>query len=123
MASSATKDPSAPTLGEYLALLRAARNLTLRQVEQATEKLVSNAYLSQIENNKINQPSPNMLYALAEVYGASYEDLMTRAGYITQQAAHVRAATYAVEALSSDEHDALLGFLAHFRHQKKRRKT
>jgi transcriptional regulator with XRE-family HTH domain len=123
MASSAKTSPSTSSLGEHLALLRASRNLTLREVEQATEKLVSNAYLSQIENNKINQPSPNMLYALAEVYGSSYEDLMARAGYITQQPTHARAATYAVEALSADEHDALLGFLSHFRHQKKRRKA
>ena len=41
------------TLGQYLASIRTDRRMTLRQVEQATNKEVSNAYLSQIENDKI----------------------------------------------------------------------
>ena len=39
---SATPDQ---TLGEYLASLRGMKKLTLREVEEATEKEVSNAYL------------------------------------------------------------------------------
>ena len=46
------------TLGQYLASIRADRKMTLREVEEATNKQVSNAYLSQIENNKIRKPSP-----------------------------------------------------------------
>jgi transcriptional regulator with XRE-family HTH domain len=42
--------------------------MTQRQVEEATEKQVSNAYLSQPETGKIQQPSPNILHALAELY-------------------------------------------------------
>jgi len=57
-----------PTLGRYLASIRSDRNMTLRQVEKATSKEVSNAYLSQIENNKIKKPSPNILHTLAELY-------------------------------------------------------
>ena len=38
------------TLGQYLASIRADRKMTLREVEEATNKVVSNAYLSQIEN-------------------------------------------------------------------------
>ena len=60
--------------------------MTLRQVEEATNKEVSNAYLSQIENDKIQKPSPNVLHALAEIYGISYEQLMEMAGYITHLA-------------------------------------
>jgi len=48
-------------------------------VEEATNKEVSNAYLSQLENDKITKPSPNILHALASVYKTSYEDLMARA--------------------------------------------
>ncbi len=45
------------TLGEYLGSIRTDRKLTLRAVEEATNKEVSNAYLSQIENGKIQKPS------------------------------------------------------------------
>ena len=80
------------TLGQYLASIRADRRLTLRQVEEATNKEVSNAYLSQIENDKIRKPSPNVLHALAEIYGISYEQLMDMAGYITSAARRKRKA-------------------------------
>jgi transcriptional regulator with XRE-family HTH domain len=69
-------------LGQHLASIRTARGYSLRQVEELTNKLVSNAYLSQIENNKIQKPSPNILHALARVYQTSYEQLMEFAGYI-----------------------------------------
>ena len=71
------------SLGQYLASIRADRHMTLREVEEATDKEVSNAYLSQIENDKIQKPSPNVLHALSEIYGISYEQLMEMAGYIT----------------------------------------
>ena len=64
------------TFGAYLALLRETTGLSLRQVEAATENEVSNAYLSQLEKDKISKPSPNVLHALARVYNASYEELM-----------------------------------------------
>jgi len=56
--------------------------------EEATKKEVSNAYLSQLENNKIVKPSPNVLHALSLVYATSYEDLMRRAGYVSSDAIH-----------------------------------
>ena len=66
--SSAQGSSGKLTLGQYLASIRTDRKLTLRQVEEATNKEVSNAYLSQIENDKIQQPSPNVLHALADIY-------------------------------------------------------
>ncbi len=47
------KNLARSTLGKYLASIRADRKMTLREVEEATSKQVSNAYLSQIENGKI----------------------------------------------------------------------
>ena len=38
------------TLGQYLASIRNDREISQRDVEKATDKVVSNAYLSQIEN-------------------------------------------------------------------------
>jgi len=66
-------------LGSYLKQIRKQQNLTLRMVEEKTG--ISNAYLSQLENNKILHPSPSVLHKLAECYGISYEHLMTLAGY------------------------------------------
>ena len=74
------------SFGAHLTRLREAAGLSLRQVEEATEKEVSNAYLSQLENNKIAKPSPNVLHTLARVYNTSYEDLMKRAGYFSSDA-------------------------------------
>ena len=74
---------SAPkSLGKHLAAIRDDRDLSLREVEELSNNLVSNAYLSQIETGKIHHPSPNILHALADVYKTSYEQLMRMAGYI-----------------------------------------
>jgi HTH-type transcriptional regulator, competence development regulator len=69
------------TLGQYLASIREDRGMKLREVESATKREVSNAYLSQIENGKIKKPSPNILHALAQAYHINYEQLMKMAGY------------------------------------------
>jgi len=63
--------PRQPTneLGALLADLRVAKGLSLRQVEEATDKTVSNAYLSQLEKRRIRKPSPNVLRSLSGVYG------------------------------------------------------
>src|SRR5512145_3443690 len=69
-------------LGSLLADLRVAKGLSLRQVEEATDRAVSNAYLSQLEKGKIRKPSPNVLHSLAAVYAVPYEALMEKAGYL-----------------------------------------
>jgi len=115
----------AVTLGSYLATIRADRKLTLRQVEEATNKEVSNAYLSQIENDKIRSPSPNVLHALAELYAIDYADLMERAGYISAVTSgggdkrHGRVATFSELNLSDEEQAALLEYLKFIRQRKK----
>jgi HTH-type transcriptional regulator, competence development regulator len=112
------------TLGQYLASIRRDRRMTLRQVEEGTNKVVSNAYLSQIENDKIQQPSPNVLHALSEIYGIDYADLMQRAGYITpsqtcgQNERHGRVATFASHSLTPDEEAELVEYLRHIRSRK-----
>ncbi|OBK23031.1 hypothetical protein A5635_20355 [Mycobacterium asiaticum] len=55
--------------------------MTLRDVEAATDKSVSNGYLSQIESGTVERPSPNVLFHLATVYDIDYTDLLTRAGH------------------------------------------
>ena len=125
MAKSGDQNSPEDSLGAHLTRLRTAAGLSLRQVEEASKKEVSNAYLSQLENNKILKPSPNILHVLAEVYTTSYEDLMKRAGYLPSTAEasgnhRPKAATFAVQGLTPDEEKALLEYLAFIRKQKRK---
>ena len=125
--SNDTEEGSGPkiTLGQYLASIRTDRRMTLRQVEEATDKEVSNAYLSQIENHKIQQPSPNVLHALSEVYSIDYGHLMEMAGHITpfknrnESERHGRVATFADHNLTPTEEAELMDYLQHIRTRKK----
>jgi transcriptional regulator with XRE-family HTH domain len=114
-------------LGPYLASLRNAKKLTLREVEEATGKVVSNAYLSQLEHGRISRPSPNILHSLAEAYGVAYESLMEKAGYITTNGQrqpgqkHGRAATFATVNLTGEEEEELLRYLTYYRSRKGKR--
>ena len=125
MAEGKERPPQRTTLGQHLASLRTAAGLSLRQVEEATNKEVSNAYLSQLENDKINKPSPNILYVLAGVYSTSYEDLMERAGYFPSDSGassarrQARAATFAIKNLTPEEEKALIAYLGFIRQQQK----
>jgi transcriptional regulator with XRE-family HTH domain len=115
-----------PTLGQYLESIRKDRRLTLRQVEEATNKEISNAYLSQIEQNKIQKPSPNVLHALAMIYAIDYAKLMEMAGYITpskprdDNKRHGIVPTFAEHNLSSAEEAELLEYLKFIRSRKRR---
>jgi transcriptional regulator with XRE-family HTH domain len=113
------------TFGEYLARLRTASGMTLRQVEDATNREVSNAYLSQLENNKILKPSPNILHALSVVYRASYEELMQRAGYISTSASDTvrkgNVVPFSIAELTPQEENALLAYLAFYRKEHKKK--
>lgn len=112
-------------LGIYLKSLRSGTGLTLREVEDATGKDVSNAYLSQLENGHIAKPSPNVLHSLASVYKVPYAKLMERAGYISPNARssntvkHGRAATFSIENLTLDEEKELLQYLSFVRQKAK----
>jgi len=108
-------DTKGQALGRFLADLRAAKRLTLRDVEEASRKTISNAYLSQLENGHISSPHPNILHTLAGVYGVPYETLMEKAGYITPGAAP-SVATFAIgEDLTNEEQEKLLEYLAFIR--------
>ena len=121
----AKRSPGQSTvLGEFLARIREANGLTLRQVEEATGKDVSNAYLSQLEHGKVSKPSPNILHSLSAVYGVSYENLMKKAGYVSPRSAHpmgnehANITTFDIENLSEDEEKALLSYLTVYRKMK-----
>jgi len=110
-------------LGAVLADLRMAKRLSLREVEEATDKAVSNAYLSQLENGRIQKPSPNVLHNLAAVYSVPYESLMEKAGYLlppegNQGGRRRRLAVLAIDDLTAEEEEELLKYLAFLRSRK-----
>jgi len=124
-------------LGEYLWDLRQAAGMSLRDVEKASGQQVSNAYLSQLETGKIPSPSPAILHELAEVYevhlpknapiACSYERMMELAGHIrsadpARKERGSRLPTFAQEALTRDEEQELLRYLAFLRMRNKGRK-
>lgn len=116
----AERSGRASALGVLLADLRRAKRLSLRDVEAATEKAVSNAYLSQLENGRIRKPSPNVLHDLADVYAVPYETLMEKAGYLRASDARPggsrrRLAIFAIDDLTAAEEEELLEYLAFLR--------
>jgi transcriptional regulator with XRE-family HTH domain len=107
-------------LGGLLADLRKAKGFSLRQVEEATDRAVSNAYLSQLEKGKIKKPSPNVLHSLAAVYAVPYEALMEKAGYLLPSEGSTtghrrRLAAFAIDDLTAEEEEELLKYLAFIR--------
>jgi transcriptional regulator with XRE-family HTH domain len=103
------------SFGESLRITRELRKLSLREVEAATG--ISNAYLSQLENDKIKKPSPHFLHKLAASYNVGYEVLMESAGYVQRQNAEgpktlAGAALFSQEKLTPEEEEKLAEFLA-----------
>jgi HTH-type transcriptional regulator, competence development regulator len=104
-------------LGKTLTLARERKALTLREVERTTG--VSNAYLSQLENNRIKAPSPNVLHKLAELYEVPYAALMAAVGYPVAESAAIPLDAVRLAArlgpTSPDEEDALADYLEFIR--------
>jgi transcriptional regulator with XRE-family HTH domain len=112
-----------PTLGQYLQAARDAKHLSLRAVEKATG--VSNAYLSQVESGKIKQPSPTILHKLSELYEVSYADVLALAGHPVpgedDNADNLPRALDRLGAVTQDEEQALVEYLAFLRSRKGRK--
>ena len=98
--------------------------MTLREVEEATNKQVSNA----IEPNRKRQDLeavPNILHALAELYAISFEKLMEMAGFLTSPTKradterHGRIATFAEHNLTAEEEAEMMRFLQFIRSRKR----
>jgi len=111
------------SLGKTLKELRDIQQFTLRQVEEATG--ISNAYLSQLENDKISKPSANVLYKLSNIYNVELNTLLAAAGIIEKQAAPPNKLLNSIAlstefSLTKEEEDALLDYLNYLRQKQKR---
>lgn len=96
--------------------------LTLRQVEEATG--ISNAYLSQLENDKIKKPSASVLYKLASIYNVALDNLLGAAGIIQQytptQSKLLNEISLSAGELTTEEQDELLKYLKYIRTSKQK---
>lgn len=99
------------TLGEYLAQGRKSKGLSLRTVESNIG--ISNAYLSQLENGKIQEPSPVVLQKLSKVYGLSYLESLRLAGYPVPEGSSVPRIVARLGETTREEEEELAQYL-HF---------
>lgn len=104
-------------LGRTLTVARERKSFTLREVERLTG--LSNAYLSQLENDRIKAPSPNVLFKLASLYELPYAALMAASGYPASESLAIPSEVVRLAArlgpTSPDEEDALAGYLEFIR--------
>jgi transcriptional regulator with XRE-family HTH domain len=105
------------SIGSILKNSRDLMQLTLRQVEEATG--ISNAYLSQLENDKIKKPSANVLYKLSNIYGIDMNDLLAAVGIIEKQTSEkhklLNTVAFSTETLTEEEEEELLKYLKFLR--------
>jgi len=113
---------SSRNLGQLLKAVREDKGLTLRAVENSTG--ISNAYLSQLEGDKIKQPSPIVLHKLGDLYGVSYATLLDLAGYpvpgTDNSTSNQSALAARIGHVTSDEEDALVEYLEFLRARRKK---
>lgn len=117
--------PEHDALGQVLRKIRQSRGHSIREVERKTG--ISNAYLSQLETGKIEQPSPNFLYRLSDFYSVPYDLLMKAAGYITsdtdtagpKQRRLSAAALATMDDLTPDEENQVMEYIAFLRSKRK----
>ena len=109
------------SLGSTLKELREIHRFTLRQVEEATG--ISNAYLSQLENDKIAKPSANVLYKLSNIYKVELDTLLAAAGIIEKKSSSNKllnaVALSSDSSLTKEEEEALLDYLRFIRQKQK----
>jgi len=106
-------------LASVLKKKREELGLTLREVEKRTG--VSNAYLSQVENQKITKPSPIILKRLSETYNTSYARLMEMAGYpveTKEKSAVLFRTSQGLEDITKVEERELLEYLRFLRQRR-----
>lgn len=115
-----TKQQGNTTLGEFLRKARNNTGLSLRDVEDRVK--VSNAYLSQLESERIKQPSPIVLHKLSDLYGVAYSAVMRLAGYPVPKALADDSLLHArIGALTEEEEDAVVDFVELLRSRRGRR--
>ena len=113
------------SLGITLKNARKNVGLTLRQVEEMID--ISNAYLSQLEHDKIKNPSVNILSKLSSLYKVSLKTLLSDAKMIDKKEAQqeeinlsfAQKIAFRAEELTEEERNDVLKYLEFIKSRKK----
>src|ERR1039457_5694674 len=104
------------SLGQVLKESRELKGLSLRDVEEETN--ISNAYVSQLENNKIQKPSADILHKLSNLYKIDFGFLLSSAGLV-EKATDINKSfgeyVFSKENLSNEEEEELIRYLKFIR--------
>lgn len=117
-------DGQVMTLGGALKKMRESIGLSLRGVEDATG--ISNAYLSQLENDKAKNPSANYLNKLADLYKMDFKNLLALAGIVEKESASNKSFgeyVFNSQNLTKDEEEELLEYLQFIRRREVKSKN
>lgn len=108
------------TLGNTLKEARKNIGFTLREVEDSSG--ISNAYLSQLENDKIKNPSANILYKLSSLYKIPLNTLLSSAGIIesepeekAENSSFIQKVAFSAERMTEEEKIDVLKYLEFLR--------
>ena len=113
-------DPKNNSLGSVLRQSRDLRKLSLRTVEEMTG--ISNAYLSQLENDKIKKPSADILHKLATTYKIDFNYLLHISGLVEKSSSEnvsFGKFVFAKDNLTKEEEEELIRYLQYIRQKKK----
>lgn len=108
------------SLGSVLRQSRDLRKLALRTVEEMTG--ISNAYLSQLENDKIKKPSADILHKLATTYRIDFNYLLHISGLVEKSSSEnisFGKFVFAKDNLTKEEEEELIRYLQYIRQKKK----
>ncbi len=106
-------------LSKLLARLRLNKSATLRDVEAKTG--ISNAYLCQLENGDVSEPSPRILQKLSKYYEFPYTDLLIAAGYMKKtekKRERENELLFMSQSLSDDQYEVVKKFMEYLKNQK-----
>lgn len=120
---------AADGLGTQLRAVRDIKGLSLAAVAKPAG--ISAAYLQKLERGEVQNPSPHVLYKLAEVLDLPYPELMRLAGYVVpgqeresgrDRGGGLLAHAFSSEDLTQEELAALASYLAWYRHDRATRR-
>ncbi len=109
------------SLGSVLRHARDLKKLPLRTVEEITG--ISNAYLSQLENDKIKKPSADILHKLATTYKIDFNYLLHVAGLVEKSSSEnvsFGKFVFSKDNLTREEEEELIHYLQYIRDRKKK---
>jgi transcriptional regulator with XRE-family HTH domain len=110
------------SLGKILKMARENKKLSLRTVEEVAD--ISNAYLSQLENEKVSKPSANILHKLANLYNIDFNFLLSVSGIVEQHSNENKSFgkyIFSKDNLTKDEEEELFHYLKYIRSRPKKK--